>query len=239
MYRITPKKQYSTVSPDEILCHHGGLSNYIFQNDVFEKTLIDWCITQYKDPTKDFVDIGAHIGTYTWLLAPHFKHTHSFEANKEVYNVLCGNIAMKGLSKSIDAHNIGLSDKEGELTFYDRSADGGMNGFAETEMNVISESKMKVATLDSYDLQNVGFIKIDVEGHELEVLEGAIQTIKNNNYPPIIFETWEPGMHPEFNDDRILKLRKDILNKFQEIGYKTTIVSGYPEMFIAFKENLL
>jgi hypothetical protein len=37
---------------------------------------------------------------------------------------------------------------------------------------------------------DVKLIKIDVEGHELEVIKGGIETIKANNYPPIIFEAW-------------------------------------------------
>jgi hypothetical protein len=44
--------------------------------------------------------------------------------------------------------------------------------------------------LDLLAFSDVKLIKIDVEGHELEVLRGGIETIKANNYPPIIFEAW-------------------------------------------------
>jgi hypothetical protein len=37
---------------------------------------------------------------------------------------------------------------------------------------------------------DIRLIKVDVEGHELEALKGGIETIKRNNYPPIIFEAW-------------------------------------------------
>jgi hypothetical protein len=49
---------------------------------------------------------------------------------------------------------------------------------------------MVVFPLDDGQHANVRLIKIDVEGHELEVLKGGIETIKYNKYPPIIFEAW-------------------------------------------------
>ena len=237
MYRIKPRKFYSTVENDEILCHHEGLANYIFKNDVFEKSMIDWCAELYGNKNKVFVDIGAHIGTYAWTLAPHFKHTHAFEPNKEVFNVLCGNISIKGLSNKIDTYCLGVSDTNTTLTYYSRSADGGMNGFSETEMVTSSAEKLQVITLDSLNLENIGLIKIDVEGHEIEVLEGMVNTISKNNHPPIIFESWQPGMHPEFDDNRIKALRKELLDAFKKLGYETTQLNGYPEIFLAHKEE--
>jgi hypothetical protein len=49
---------------------------------------------------------------------------------------------------------------------------------------------MILMTLDSIGFEDVRLLKIDVEGHELEVLKGGIETLKANNYPPIIFEAW-------------------------------------------------
>jgi hypothetical protein len=56
-------------------------------------------------------------------------------------------------------------------------------------------------------------IKIDVEGHELEVLKGAVETIKANNYPPIIFEawTWKPWFEPK---------RKELFKYLEGHGYE-------------------
>jgi hypothetical protein len=69
-----------------------------------------------------------------------------------------------------------------------------------------------VFTLDSGAHQNVRLIKIDVEGHELEVIKGGIETIKKNNYPPIIFEawTWKPWFEPK---------RKALLEYLEGHGY--------------------
>ena len=47
--------------------------------------------------------------------------------------------------------------------------------------------KVKVTTLDSFDFVDIGFIKLDVEGYETKILQGAVRTIENNN-PTIVVE---------------------------------------------------
>jgi hypothetical protein len=70
-----------------------------------------------------------------------------------------------------------------------------------------------VFTLDSGAHKYIRLIKIDVEGHELEVLKGGIETLKANNYPPIIFEawTWKPWFEPK---------RKKLFEYLEGHGYK-------------------
>jgi hypothetical protein len=74
---------------------------------------------------------------------------------------------------------------------------------------------MVVLTLDSGSHNNVRLIKIDVEGHELEVLKGGIKTIKRNNYPPIIFEAWT--WKPWYQEKRIA-----LFEYLQGHGYEIT-----------------
>ena len=71
------------------------------------------------------------------------------------------------------------------------------------------------SVLDTYDdINNVGFIKIDVEGMEEKVLRGSIQIIKNNNYPPILFELWPVGYHNMTEEKH-----QSLVNFFTELGY--------------------
>jgi hypothetical protein len=70
--------------------------------------------------------------------------------------------------------------------------------------------------LDRLDIQDfIPLIKIDVEGHELEVLDGALETIRANEYPPIIFEawTWKPWY---------AERRKELFEFLQDLGYEIT-----------------
>lgn len=215
------------------------LAQGLADNDMFtfEIDFIHKVIENYSDLTKDFIDIGAHVGTYSWLTAPHFNHVHSFEPNKKIYNYLCGNIALRGLSDEIDTYLLGISDKEDNLKYYERFKDGGGNGFEniETKEKTIQKSFLPVKTLDSFNFDNVGFIKIDVEGHEKSVLLGAKQTLKNNNYPPILFESWAPGEHSEHNLEYIINLRKELFKVIENYGY--SIHEWSSEIFLAVKEQ--
>jgi FkbM family methyltransferase len=203
----------------------------------FEVNYIHRVIAEFANSEKDFIDIGAHIGTYSWLTSPHFNHVHSFEPNKEVYNYLCGNIALRNQSNKIDTYCLGLSNKEDELIYYQRSNDGGGNGFenVKSSEDTTVKGKLKVKTLDSFKFNNVGFIKIDVEGHEKNVLLGAKETLKNNNYPPILFESWAPGEHSHHDIEYVTKLRDDLFKTVKSFGY--TIIKWSSEIFLAEKTN--
>jgi FkbM family methyltransferase len=220
------------------LINDGNFAEALFAGGLFtfEVSLIYRVIEEYSDPNKDFIDIGSHIGTYSWLLSPHFNYVHAFEPNKEIYNYLCGNIALRNQSHKINTYNLGISDKEDNLTFYMRSHDGGGSGFEDIDSNEPTQDigKLPVKTLDSFNFNNIGFIKIDVEGHEKKVLLGAKETLEKNNYPPILFESWAPGEHPEHNPQYVANLRKELFETLEGYGY--IIKEWWPEIFLAVKE---
>jgi FkbM family methyltransferase len=171
------------------------------------------------------LDIGANLGTFCIPLAKKItKHTyHAFEPQRIVYYQLCANTFINGLG-NVHCHNFGLSDKEERLVLVmpDYTAEGNIGAFSinkevrENDYECKTEGvkePLVVFTLDSGSHQNVRLIKIDVEGHELEVLKGAKKTIKDNNYPPIIFEawTWKPWYQEK---------RKKLFEYLQSHGYE-------------------
>ena len=196
----------------------------------YETPLVEWCKDNFIKPDKDFVDIGAHIGTWSWSIA---NMTHVFECNKHVFNCLSANICLKDLSYKINTHNCGLSNKTGEMIYFKRSIDGGGNGLTKLRSSDDAETDtVKVFRLDDFNLNNIGFIKIDVEGHEKEVLEGALETLKRNNYPTFTFESWESWRDGEGSCPAI-KLRKELFENIESIGYEIISISGWDEQFIA------
>ena len=202
-----------------------NMEQYLGENNTLpEDLVIEWCKDNIKD-TEKFIDIGAHIGTYAWSVAPYCKEVIAFEPTRHNYNMMCANIALANLSHKIQTHNIGLSSEDTYLTFHERDSDGGTNGFDTPYLGKGNTQRIQVKQLDSFIIEDIGLIKIDVEGHELEVLKGAIRTIQMNGFPPILFECWD-----------IPELKEPLWNFLNSMGYNISNASS-PEMYIAYKEN--
>ena len=106
-----------------------NMEQYLGDNNALpEELVIEWCKNNIKD-TEKFIDIGAHVGTYAWSVAPYCKEVIAFEPTRHNYNMMCANIALANLSHKIQTHNIGLSSEDTYLTFHERDSDGGTNGF--------------------------------------------------------------------------------------------------------------
>lgn len=151
----------------------------------------------YFDFNKAILDIGAFVGVYSFMTP--FKFAYCFEPNFESYSLL--NVNMLHHNKQFKSYNVLLSDTQEIIKFDGFNAEpkysGKNNGeFGEHASDAYSEENEKeyeTHVIDEYNCTNIGFIKIDVEGMEEKVLRGSINTIKNNNYPPILFELFGKG----------------------------------------------
>jgi len=206
-----------------------------FNTGFYERGYIDWVCSNFVKSDKNIIDIGAHIGWYTVDMASKCNHVYSFECSPKSFNYLCANIAVNDLNYKVTKYNCALSNEEGITKYYIRdSNDGGGNGISKFEYDNIHNTPsidVPKKKLDSFELTNIDFIKIDVEGHEKEVLEGSIQTIINNNYPKILFESWDE--HQEKNGFPAIKLKSELFEFIQSLGYK--IIKIGQDMYIAEK----
>jgi len=199
--------------------------DYYWRKGLFECQLIEWS-KQFCKPDKLFLDIGAHTGTYAISLASKCREVVAFEPQKATYNALCGGVAMSGLSDKITCHRVGLGseDQVGEQVLKIVSPDGGGSSLAPAEHETtLREERIEVGTLDSFGLRDVGFIKMDVENNELNVLRGALDTLRESGYPTILFESNGPN-------PALFGFLKEAL------GYKIVPVGGVANMFLACKE---
>lgn len=195
----------------------------------YERDIIAWA-AQLIDPGTMFVDIGAHVGTYSLAFAERCAAVHSFECSPKTFNYLCANIALRNLHEHITPHRCALGSEVGVVPYYEHSPDGGGNschGFGRTSKSV----NVEVRTMDSFHLDNIGLIKMDVEGFEANVLKGAHETLKRSNYPRILFESWRPERESE--GIPAVKLRREVVDELQSLGYAIHPVRGWDEMFIA------
>jgi len=171
------------------------------------------------------VDIGANLGSYIVPLAKQHPHLQfeAFETQRIIYYQLCANTFLNRLS-NVYAHNVGLSNEQ-RITSYvlpNYAEETNIGAFSidfdtrlkeyEVKSEGITE-RMIIIPLDSMQYEKVRLIKIDVEGHELQVLQGAEHTLRENNYPPIIFEAWT-WKFPE--------KRKAVFGQLETLGYTIT-----------------
>lgn len=119
------------------------------------------------------LDIGANFGVMTQALEANGFECIAFEPQPYVFKILEKNVKL--------AYNYGLGEVAGvfqmpKIFDGDRANYGG-NAILDHEV-LGATIEIEVKTLDSFNFENVGFMKIDVEGFEEKVLQGGIETIK-------------------------------------------------------------
>lgn len=148
---------------------------------------------------KTIIDVGGNNGNF----AVDFAHlvgnggvVHTFEPQRIIYYQLCTNVFLNGLT-NVHCHNEAVGNTDGELLIetpnYLEKNEPVNFGAAE----IVNENGeiVKSTRLDSRTFKDVVFIKIDVQGYESFVIEGAINTIKEHR----------PYMFVEFEDHLLLK----------------------------------
>ena len=141
---------------------------------------------------KAAVDVGANIGTISYFLSKYSRENHAFEINPHIADKL-----RRARLANTKIYEVGLSDSRGSARLRVPLAGfGAVFGNATIERandldgHAVSEQELPIAMLDDFDLRDVGLIKIDVEGHELAVLRGAVKTLERDR-PSLIVEIVE------------------------------------------------
>jgi FkbM family methyltransferase len=153
-------------------------------------------------PQLIFYDVGANIGTHTVAVAKKFAGriaVRSFEAQRQVYYVLCGNVAINGLD-NVHVHHAAVGDQSNdsisvELPDYTLPNNFGGLELIKTErtdnqyMTKTRTETVNTVTIDQFN-EAVDFLKLDIEGMEHLALAGAKHTI--DAHRPICFvEMWK------------------------------------------------
>ena len=190
-------------------------------NNNYEKELS--IIKNFEDMDKVAIDVGVYRGLYTYKLSKHFKKVISFEPNPLIFEDLNKNL--KKLSNNIEIYNYALSDNDGfaklkipnrRTSFFDRNYEeiyklGAATIHKSNNLTDYKSFNVKKRKLDNLidNSIKVGFIKIDVEGHESEVIDGANNIITSN----------KPVLLVEIEEKHTKKPIIETIHKIKNFGY--------------------
>lgn len=131
----------------------------------------------FLDKKRVAIDIGANVGLWAKDICKIFKEVKLFEPFK--LNAECLNKNLENYS-NFQIFDCALSNKNslGELYIHEKGL--GANSLVPSD-GITKTENIQLKKLDDFEFQNVDYIKIDVQFHELEVIEGSINTLKKNN----------------------------------------------------------
>ena len=201
-----------------------------------------------NQPGSLVLDIGANLGAFAIPVAKSLLemgeeiYLHCFEPQRIVCLQLSTNVFINRLSNVV-IHNAAVGHENSDISIpvldFERSRNPGgfsidpriRDNLAQSAAEGITATNtylangfesVKQVTLDSISFERpIAFIKLDVEGHELECLKGATKTLRNSRFPPIVFEDW--GSKFDWYREKSSQLRAYLTN---DLGYVLESIGG-------------
>lgn len=168
------------------------------------------------DPTRVALDIGANKGVWTWWLAGLVPRVYAYEPNPKLFSILRRNVA-----DNVVAEQIALSDRAGRAELrIPYSAKGYSNQGASLSVTKVDGAylgiEVETRRIDDLGIENIGFIKVDVEGFEHEVVQGGLDTIRAN----------KPVMVIEIEEAHTKRNLVEMLGAIEALGYAAHALKG-------------
>ena len=173
-------------------------------------------LPELVDPARNAIDAGANKGVYTFFIAKLAKHTFAYEPNPKLFRILQRNIA-----RNVTASPLALSDATGSAVLRVPYGPKGHSnqGASLSDVKVAQDfTPVEVATarIDDLGLGDIGFIKIDVEGHESAVIRGAEKLIARDR----------PTLLVEIEEKHTRRPIEDSLREIAALGYEGMFLPG-------------
>ncbi|MBU8541645.1 FkbM family methyltransferase [Falsiroseomonas tokyonensis] len=162
------------------------------------------------DQSRASVDVGANRGVWSEVLRCHSRCVHAFEPNPKIYRLL-----RRSAGIGVTTYPIALSDRSGtSALMVPRGSRGYSNQGASLNPKKIGAAEhrsveVETKRLDDLDLGPIGFIKIDVEGHEMAVIAGAARTLA----------LWRPNLVVEIEERHTRRPLVELLGEICAHGY--------------------
>lgn len=212
---VPNKPNYVIVEGFKLYIHEGKdiLSDSLLISKEYEpvETKVIKDIVKEEDVV---VDAGANIGYYTILLSKIVGargKVYAFEPEKSCFDLLKQN-CRENKCYNVILINKALSNKEGEIKFYINEKDKGLSSIIKT-LNT-TKVIVKTTTLNKEISEPIDFMKIDIEGAELQALQGATTSLRSCN--KMVIEI--PEDREDFNDIKELLIKNKYKIERLDIG---------------------
>ncbi|MDA0670379.1 MAG: FkbM family methyltransferase [Proteobacteria bacterium] len=157
---------------------------------LYQPQHIDRCFHHIKNRKHTAIDVGGHCGFWSFYLGGNFKKVYAFEPVEIFRECFKKNIP----HGNVELLPVALGNENG---FVSMNIELENTGATHISSNTNDLNKVELKKLDDYELTDVDFIKIDVEGYENKVVLGAKETLLRNK-PIIIVE--QKGFSDRFNE---------------------------------------
>lgn len=182
---------------------------------------LETLLNDYYPPEYCYIDIGANHGLRSIYSLSQGRYSFLFEPNKRLNTFMLSLFRLNSFEK-FNLENLCLSEKSGFMNFYLSpssylSSLDKKNAMLDDEKGEVKEIKVEVKVLDEYFkdiVVNPVIIKIDVEGHEYEVLKGAFQ----------LLEKFKPDLIVEILPDN--KKKKEIYKFIEKLSYRCYAITN-------------
>lgn len=180
-----------------------------YMQDTCLNQFLEWCKLQNKK-FNFVVDIGAWCGTWTLSMQQYAKKVYCYEPNTLHFECLCRNLSTYS---HVRLYNQAVGNIDGLAKLSEEKA-------TQNTRVLLEEGKTKINKLDSLGLQGVDFLKIDVEGLEMEVLKGAEKTLQNVEYLMVELNG---------NSEKYGTSKKVIKDHLRSLGFKV-LMKTWPDI---------
>jgi FkbM family methyltransferase len=202
-------------------------SGALFRNEIHEEEVIERCLYDIVKESKVIIDIGAHCGSHSIIYSKinSSASIFAFEPQKVMYDILCKNIEDNNI-KNIKTFNNALGNKRCKSSMSKYCSHGPnmsipINHSLPFNLGSLQVGKggeeIEISRLDDYDFQNVDYVKIDTEGFEPYILDGAIRLIEK--YKPVLFLELERVPTTEDMNDSYIPISKSASQILLDLGY--------------------
>ena len=178
------------------------------------------------------MDLGANLGYATLHLCKKMDKVIAIEPDSRPRKLLKRNIKENNFSNKVKVFNFAISNKDGKETIYLSKKHPNLNSLCvnntlKKKKDFLEEKIIKTKMIDSLNI-SPNFVKMDIEGYEVEAIQGGYNTFKKATSCKLLIE-----VHPQFydNDRDFSLILKSLFKMNYRIKYLVSAGCEYPDLY--------